>query len=84
MDLLNFYSIIITVFTVIAGGGWFVNYKSKKRIEKSNAEINELQAKEAKFEYYLKRIDDLEKRLLEAEKTIRELKKYNKKVKKKS
>ncbi len=65
--------IISGLVNFIAGGGWFINYKLKKRAENANTEISELKAKEANFEYYIKRIADLEARLITAEKTIEKL-----------
>ncbi len=70
---MDFYTITIiaqSAVNLILGGGWFINYKLKKRSEKANTEISELKAKEANLEYYVKRIIDLEARLLNAEKTI--------------
>jgi predicted RNase H-like nuclease (RuvC/YqgF family) len=69
----NIFLIISALINVIAGGGWFINHKLKKRAENANTEISELKAREANFEYYIKRIADLEARLIAAEKTIKVL-----------
>ena len=74
MELTHIYSIVVSIFTVITGGGWFINYRQKKQVEKANAGLKELELKEASLNYYLKRILDLEDRLLKAEHTIDELK----------
>lgn len=72
---MNLYSIIVTVLTLILGGGWFIHYKAKKRIEDASAGLKELELKESSFEYYLKRICDLEKQLMDEDKIIENLKK---------
>ena len=93
MSILNFvigetaidiYSLIITVITIVAGGGWFINHKQKKQVEKANVGIMELKLKESSFEYYLKRIEDLERRLLVVENENKSLKEEIKKLKSKT
>jgi hypothetical protein len=59
---------LTSITTVIAGGGWFVNYKLNKRqktIETANLQMD----------FYVKRIEDVESRLLTAYNKILELEK---------
>lgn len=94
METSIIYAIISTMFNLLAGGGWFINFRLKRKAEQANSEIVRLQAKEDAMEYYLKRIENLETRLKEAEamvdqlkdtideleETIDKLKKYIKKI----
>ena len=73
MNIETIILLISTVFNLVAGGGWFINHRLKKRAEKANTELNELKTKEANFDYYLRRIADLEKRLVEAELKMKDL-----------
>jgi septal ring factor EnvC (AmiA/AmiB activator) len=52
--LLNF---ILGIITLTCSGGWFIYYKQKKCIKKVEAE-------DQQFNFYVKKIDDLEKRLI--------------------
>jgi len=67
--------IILSLIVIINGGSWWVNYKFKRRLERANADIGDINACKESFGYYIERINYLEKRLLEAENTIGELKK---------
>ena len=67
--------IILSLIVIINGGSWWVNYSLKRRLEKANADIGEINACKDTFGYYIERIQYLEKRLSEAENTINELKK---------
>ena len=64
---IDIYSLIITVLSVVSGGGWFINYKMKKRAEKANAEMSEVHVKIDTFDYYVKRMDYLETKLHEVQ-----------------
>jgi len=67
--------IILSLIAIINCGSWWVNYTLKRRLEKANADIGEINACKDTFGYYIERIQYLEKRLSEAENTINELKK---------
>lgn len=55
------YSIITTILTIIAGGGWFVYYKANKRIKEGEATQSEAEGWKRQQEVYQTTIQDQQK-----------------------
>lgn len=53
------YSIITTIISVVASGGWFLHYKANKRIKNGEATQSEADGWAKQQEVYQKTIDDL-------------------------
>lgn len=76
MDTSLLLNLILGVIALICSGGWFIYYKQNKRIKKVEADNQQ-------FDFYVKQIDDLGKRLILALKNQKELEskiKYYKKL----
>ena len=75
MDGMEIYTIINSALTLICGGGWFVNWRAKKRKESAEARQTELNATITEQDMYqemLKDVEDHNERLRRFNKEIRE------------
>ena len=60
MEVLDIYTFISTFLTIICGGGWFVNWRAKKRKESAEARQTELNATITEQDMYQEMIKDVE------------------------
>ena len=60
MDGMEIYTIITTILTLICSGGWFVNWKAKKRKESAEARQTELNATITEQDMYQQMLQDIE------------------------
>ena len=75
MDGMEIYTIINSALTLICGGGWFVNWRAKKRKESAEARQTELNATITEQDMYqemLKDVEDHNERLRRFNKEISE------------
>ena len=75
MDGMEIYTVITTVLTLICSGGWFINWKAKKRKESAEARQSELNATITEQDMYqemLKDVEDHNERLRRFNKEISE------------
>lgn len=60
MDGVDIYTLISSILTVICGGGWFVNWRAKKRKESAEARQTELNATITEQDMYQQMLQDIE------------------------
>ena len=60
MDGMEIYTIITTILTLVCSGGWFVNWKAKKRKETAEARQTELEATKTEQDMYQEMLKDVE------------------------
>lgn len=60
MEGVDIYTLISTVLTLICGGGWFVNWRAKKRKETAEARQTELNATITEQDMYQQMLQDIE------------------------
>lgn len=56
---MDFYSIITTVLSIVAGGGWFVYYRANKKIKEGEATQSEAEGWLKQQQAYHNTIDEL-------------------------
>lgn len=66
------YSIISTVITLICGGGWFINWRAKKRQENAKAKQEEATAKQTEADAFKSMQDAYQQTLDDVLKTLDE------------
>lgn len=57
---MEIYTIITTILTLVCSGGWFVNWKAKKRKETAEARQTELEATKTEQDMYQEMLKDVE------------------------
>lgn len=60
MDGMEIYTAITTILTLICSGGWFINWKAKKRKESAEARQTELNATITEQDMYQEMLKDVE------------------------
>ena len=60
MDGMEIYTAITTILTLICSGGWFINWKAKKRKESTEARQTELNATITEQDMYQQMLQDIE------------------------
>ena len=60
MDGMEIYTLITTILTLICSGGWFINWKAKKRKESAEARQTELNATITEQDMYQQMLQDIE------------------------
>ena len=60
MESVDVYTLITTILTLICGGGWFVNWRAKKRKETAEARQSELNATITEQDMYQEMLKDVE------------------------
>lgn len=60
MDGMDIYTIINSALTLICGGGWFINWRAKKRKESAEARQTELNATITEQDMYQQMLKDVE------------------------
>ncbi len=60
MDGMEIYTIINSALTLICGGGWFINWRAKKRKESAEARQTELNATITEQDMYQQMLKDVE------------------------
>jgi predicted RNase H-like nuclease (RuvC/YqgF family) len=60
MEGVDVYTLITTILTLICGGGWFVNWRAKKRKETAEARKTELDATITEQDMYQEMLKDVE------------------------
>ena len=60
MDGMDIYTAITTILTLICSGGWFINWKAKKRKESAEARQTELNATITEQDMYQQMLQDIE------------------------
>ena len=60
MDGMEIYTVITTILTLICSGGWFINWKAKKRKESAEARQTELNATITEQDMYQQMLQDIE------------------------
>ena len=60
MEGVDIYTLITTILTLICGGGWFVNWRAKKRKETAEARQTELNATITEQDMYQQMLQDIE------------------------
>ena len=60
MDGMEIYTVITTILTLICSGGWFINWKAKKRKESAEARQSELNATITEQDMYQEMLKDVE------------------------
>ena len=60
MDGMEIYTAITTILTVICSGGWFINWKAKKRKDNAEARQSELNATITEQDMYQEMLKDVE------------------------
>jgi predicted RNase H-like nuclease (RuvC/YqgF family) len=60
MDGMEIYTIINSALTLICGGGWFINWRAKKRKESAEARQTELNATITEQDMYQQMLKDIE------------------------
>lgn len=60
MEGVDIYTLISTILTLICGGGWFVNWRAKKRKETAEARKTELDATITEQDMYQQMLQDIE------------------------
>jgi len=58
MDLSTIFNFILAIITLIAGGGWFINYRAKKSIEQTTASSDKVDLTDKILEKYQKTVLD--------------------------
>lgn len=60
MDGMDIYTAATTILSLICGGGWFINWKAKKRKESAEARQTELNATITEQDMYQQMLQDIE------------------------
>lgn len=60
MEGTEIYTLISTILTLVCGGGWFVNWRAKKRKETAEARQTELNATITEQDMYQEMLKDVE------------------------
>ena len=60
MDGMDIYTVVTTTLTLICSGGWFVNWRAKKRKESAEARQTELNATITEQDMYQQMLKDVE------------------------
>lgn len=60
MEGMDIYTLISTILTLICGGGWFINWRAKKRKETAEARQTELNATITEQDVYQQMLQDIE------------------------
>jgi len=60
MEGTEIYTLISTILTLICGGGWFINWRAKKRKETAEARQTELNATITEQDMYQQMLQDIE------------------------
>lgn len=60
MDGMDIYTAVTTILSLICGGGWFINWKAKKRKESAEARQTELNATITEQDMYQQMLQDIE------------------------
>ena len=60
MDGMEIYTLVNTALTLICGGGWFINWRAKKRKESAEARQTELNATITEQDMYQQMLKDAE------------------------
>jgi len=60
MDGMDIYTAATTILSLICGGGWFINWKAKKRKESAEARQTELNATITEQDMYQQMLKDVE------------------------
>ena len=60
MEVVDIYTMISTMLTLICGGGWFINWRAKKRKESAEARQTELNATITEQDMYQQMLQDIE------------------------
>ena len=60
MDGMDIYTVITTILTLVCSGGWFINWKAKKRKESAEARKTELDATITEQDMYQEMLKDVE------------------------
>lgn len=58
MEGMDIYTFITSILTLICGGGWFINWRAKKRKENAEAKQTEVEGNKQAQEYYNKALED--------------------------
>lgn len=73
MDLMELLNWILAVLTLIAGGGWFVNWRAYRRSEDAKASQEEANAKEQEANAFKAMQDTYQQTLADVNKTLAEV-----------
>lgn len=60
MEGMDIYTLISTILTLVCGGGWFINWRAKKRKESAEARQTELNATITEQDMYQEMLKDVE------------------------
>lgn len=60
MEGMDIYTFITTILTLVCGGGWFVNWRAKRRKESAEARQSELNATITEQDMYQEMLKDVE------------------------
>lgn len=60
MEGVDIYTMISTMLTLVCGGGWFINWRAKKRKESAEARQTELNATITEQDMYQEMLKDVE------------------------
>ena len=60
MEGVDIYTMISTMLTLVCGGGWFINWRAKKRKETAEARQTELNATITEQDMYQQMLQDIE------------------------
>lgn len=60
MEGMDIYTLISSILTLICGGGWFINWRAKKRKESAEARQTELNATITEQDMYQEMLKDVE------------------------
>ena len=60
MDVMDIYTVITTILTLVCSGGWFINWKAQKRKESAEARQTELNATITEQDMYQEMLKDVE------------------------
>ena len=67
---MDYTTLIIGILSTLSAGGWFVNYRQKKKLEEANAVKGEAEADKAKTESDSEKVDLVDKIMEKYQKTI--------------
>ena len=67
---MDYTTLIIGILSTLSAGGWFVNYRQKKKLEEANAVKGEAEADKAKTESDNEKVDLVDKIMEKYQKTI--------------
>lgn len=59
MEGMDIYTFVTTILTLICGGGWFVNWRAKRRKESAEARQSELEATKTEQDMYQEMLADV-------------------------